>query len=34
MLFTDPAARGAYWGRRGDPPIVEHIGDRRTGRDY
>jgi hypothetical protein len=34
MLFTDPAARGAYWGRRGDPPTVEHIGDRRTGRDY
>lgn len=34
LLFTDPAARGAYWGRRSDPPRVEHIGHQRVGRDY
>jgi hypothetical protein len=33
-LFTDPAARSAYWGRRGDGPLVEHIGHERVGRDY
>lgn len=34
LLFTEPAARGAYWGRRSDPPRVEHIGHQRVGRDY
>lgn len=34
LLFTDPAARGAYWGRRSDPPRVEHIGHQRVGRNY
>lgn len=34
MLFQDPRARGAYWGRRSDPPRVEHIGHERTGSDY
>jgi hypothetical protein len=34
LLFTDPTARGAYWGRRSDPPRVEHIGHQRVGRDY
>ncbi|WP_329521183.1 glycosyltransferase family 2 protein [Spirillospora sp. NBC_01491] len=34
LLFRDPAARGAYWGRRTDPPRVEHIGHERTGTDY
>lgn len=34
MLFADPAARGAYWGRRGEAPRVEHIGHQRVGRDY
>jgi hypothetical protein len=33
-LFQDPKARGAYWGRRTDPPRVEHIGHERTGSDY
>lgn len=33
-LFSDPQARGAYWGRRSDPPRVEHIGHQRTGTDY
>lgn len=33
-LFRDPAAHGAYWGRRGDPPMVEHIGHERRGHDY
>jgi hypothetical protein len=33
-LFADPAARGAYWGRRGDPPLVEHIGHERVGSNY
>jgi hypothetical protein len=33
-LFADPAARGAYWGRRGDAPLVEHIGHERVGSDY
>jgi hypothetical protein len=33
-LFADPDARGAYWGRRSDPPRVEHIGHERVGRDY
>lgn len=34
LLFTDPAASGAYWGRRSDPPRVEHIGHQRAGTDY
>lgn len=33
-LFTDPNARGAYWGRRTDPPRVEHIGTERAGTRY
>ena len=33
-LFRDEGARGAYWGRRTDPPRVEHIGHRRAGTDY
>lgn len=33
-LFADPRARGAYWGRRGDPPRVEHIGVERVGQGY
>lgn len=33
-LFRDPMARGAYWGRRTDPPRVEHIGVTRVGTDY
>ena len=34
LLFQDPAARGAYWGRRDDPPLVEHIGHHRAGTGY
>jgi hypothetical protein len=34
LLFQDPAARGAYWGRREDPPLVEHIGHHRVGHAY
>lgn len=34
LLFADPDARGAYWGRRSDPPRVEHIGHQRVGTDY
>jgi hypothetical protein len=34
LLFTNPEARGAYWGRRSDPPRVEHIGHQRVGRNY
>lgn len=34
QLFKNRAARGAYWGRRGDPPAVTHIGHERAGRDY
>lgn len=34
MLFADPDAHSAYWGRRDDPPRVEHIGHQRVGRDY
>jgi hypothetical protein len=34
LLFANPAARGAYWGRRSDPPRVEHIGHQRVGTDY
>ena len=33
-LFRDPEARGAYWGRLGDPPRVEHIGHHRAGTGY
>ncbi|SET48919.1 hypothetical protein [Nonomuraea wenchangensis] len=33
-LFTDPKARGAYWGRRDDTPLVTHIGHERAGHDY
>ena len=33
-LFADPAARGAYWGRRSDPPRVTHIGTERVGAEY
>lgn len=33
-LFSDPEARGAYWGRRTDPPLVEHIGHQRAGTGY
>lgn len=34
LLFRDPLARGAYWGRRSDLPRVEHIGHQRAGTDY
>ena len=34
LLFTNPEARGAYWGSRSDPPRVEHIGHQRVGADY
>jgi hypothetical protein len=34
LLFTDPSARGAYWGQRSNPPRVEHIGHQRVGTDY
>lgn len=34
LLFVDPDARGAYWGRRSDAPRVEHIGHERVGSDY
>lgn len=33
-LFSNPAARGAYWGHRTDAPRVEHIGGVRVGHDY
>lgn len=33
-LFREKAARGAYWGRRSDPPRVTHIGHERAGHDY
>ncbi|MGI5274754.1 hypothetical protein ACQEUU_37355 [Nonomuraea sp. CA-218870] len=33
-MFRDPKARGAYWGRRGDSPLVTHIGHERAGHDY
>lgn len=33
-LFRDGRARGAYWGRRTDPPRVEHIGHHRAGTAY
>lgn len=34
LLFRDPAVRGAYWGRRSEPPRVKHIGRERVGTDY
>jgi hypothetical protein len=34
QVFRTPSARGAYWGRRSDPPRVEHIGHHRVGTDY
>lgn len=34
LLFAAPDARGAYWGRRSDPPRVEHIGHERLGTNY
>lgn len=34
LLFAGPRARGAYWGRRSDPPHVEHIGHQRVGSGY
>lgn len=34
LLFSDPDACGAYWGRREDPPRVTHIGHERVGTDY
>lgn len=34
LLFRDLEARGAYWGRRTDPPRVEHIGHQRVGSAY
>lgn len=34
LLFADPNVRGAYWGRRSDPPRVEHIGHERVGSEY
>lgn len=33
-LLSDPSAKFAYWGRRSDQPLVEHIGAKRVGRDY
>lgn len=33
-LFSDPDTRCAYWGRRSDPPWVEHIGRQRVGGGY
>ncbi|MEV7013291.1 hypothetical protein [Streptosporangium sp. NPDC051022] len=34
QLFKNRAARGAYWGRRSDPPAVTHVGHERAGYDY
>jgi hypothetical protein len=34
LLFRDEGACGAYWGRRTDPPRVEHIGHHRAGTGY
>lgn len=34
LFDADPAARGAYWGRRTDRPRVEHIGHERVGTGY
>lgn len=34
LFAADPEARGAYWGRRSDPPLVEHIGHQRVGTGY
>jgi hypothetical protein len=34
LLFADPDARGTYWGRRSDPPRVEHVGHERVGHNY
>lgn len=34
LLFENPLARGAYWGRRNEFPKVDHIGVDRVGSDY
>lgn len=34
LFAADPDARGAYWGKRSDPPRVEHIGHQRVGTGY
>lgn len=34
MLFKDPNARCAYWGKSLDRPKVRHIGKDRTGFNY
>ncbi len=34
QLLDGPGVRFAYWGRRTDPPKVEHIGEHRTGTGY
>jgi glycosyltransferase involved in cell wall biosynthesis len=34
LLFSNPHARAAYWGRRTDRPRVEHIGHERVGSGY
>jgi hypothetical protein len=34
VLFAGSKACGAYWGRRGDPPLVTHIGTERAGHGY
>lgn len=33
-LLEDPETRFGYWGKRGDAPWVEHIGDKRVGTGY
>lgn len=33
-LLADPSLRFGYWGRRDDPPAVEHIGMQRVGSGY
>lgn len=33
-LFRDPLVYGAYWGRKTDPPRVQHIGHERRGTEY
>ena len=30
VLFEDPKARSAYWGRKAAPPVCEHIGVERS----
>ena len=34
LVFEDPSARCAYWGKSTDKPRVKHIGTLRTGFNY